>query len=100
MDNVIFVIKMKIKEEFIDEVYTFSKAIHKLTHEFDDGIIQYELHKVKDEKNTLYFIENWKSEEAYEAHRNKEHTKNYKEYLEDKLEDVQKTFLEKYEEEQ
>lgn len=97
MRNVLFMIKIKVKEEYSDEVYTFMKAIHKLTHEFDEGIIQYDLHKVKDEENTFCFIENWESNEAYEIHRNKEHTKNFKDYLEDKIVDVQKIFLEKYE---
>lgn len=99
MDNIIFVIKIKVKKEFEDEVYTFMKALHKLTHEFDEGIIQYDLHKVKDEESTFCFIENWKTNEAYEAHRDKDHTKNFKEYLEDKIVDVQKFHLSKYEEE-
>lgn len=96
MSKVMFLIKIKVKEEVSEEVYTFMKAIHKLTHEFDDGILQYDLYKIKDENSTFCFIENWESEEAYEAHRNKEHTKSFKKYLEDKIVDVQKIFLDKY----
>lgn len=99
MSNVIFIIKLKVKAEFFDEVYTFSKAIHKLTHEFDEGVIQYDLYKVKEEENTLCFFENWENTDLYERHRNKEHTKNFKEFLDGKLENVEKIFLDKYIEE-
>jgi len=99
MANISFIIKLKIKEEFTEEVYSFMKALHKLTHEFDEGIIQYDLYKVKEEENTFCFIETWENQEFYEAHSQKGHTKSFKEYLEGKFEDVQKVFLDKYVEE-
>ena len=64
MDNVILVVNIKVKEEFVDEVYAFMKALHKLTHELDSGCIQYDLHKVKEEENTFCFVETWENQES------------------------------------
>ena len=98
MNNVILVVKVKVKEEFAEEVYIFMKALHKLTHELDDGCLQYDLHKVLEEENTFCFIETWKDESGLIAHSKKEHFVNFMEYAEGKIEDMQKTFLKKYDE--
>ncbi|PLY07242.1 MAG: antibiotic biosynthesis monooxygenase [Arcobacter sp.] len=98
MSNVILVVKVKVKEEFATEVYTFMKALHKLTHELDEGCIQYDLHKVLEDENTFCFIETWENEAFLIEHSKKDHFINFMEYVEGKIEDMQKTFLEKYEE--
>lgn len=98
MSNIILVVKVKVKEEFAEEVYTFMKALHKLTHEFDEGCIQYDLHKVLEEENTFCFIETWKDQASLIEHSKKDHFVNFMEFAEGKIEDMQKTFLEKYEE--
>ena len=96
MSNVILVVKVKVKEEFEEQVYTFMKALHKLTHEFDEGCIQYDLHKVKDEKSTFCFIETWENQEALDAHMKKDHFTNFVEFTKDKTEAPEFTFLDKY----
>lgn len=98
MSNIILVVKVKVKEEFSNEVYTFMKALHKLTHELDSGCIQYDLHKIKDQVSTFCFIETWESQESLDEHMQKEHFKNFMEFTESKVEDMQIDFLEKYEE--
>jgi len=99
MKNVVLVVKAKVKEEFSEEVYTFMKALHKLTHEFDRGCLQYDLHKVKDEENTFCFIETWEDEACLIEHSQKEHFKNFMSYVDGKIESMEKIFLDKYVEE-
>ncbi len=99
MSNVVLVVKVKVKEEFAEQVYPFMKALHKLTHEFDRGCIQYDLHEVKDEANTFCFIETWEDESCLIEHSQKEHFKNFMEFVDGKIEKMDKFFLEKYVEE-
>lgn len=100
MNSVILVVNVKVKEPFVQEVYAFMKALHKLTHELDNGCIQYDLHQVKDQENHFCFIETWESQKLLDEHMQKDHFKNFVECTEGKIEDMQISFLEKYEEEQ
>ena len=99
MSNIVLVVKIKVKEEFVEEVYPFMKALHKLTHELDAGCIQYDLHKVKEQEGIFCFIETWENQESLDAHMGKEHFKNFMEYSDGKIEDMKIDFLEKYVEE-
>ena len=99
MGKVIIVVNIKVKKEFTEEVYVFMKALHKLTHEFDGGCIQYDLHRVSEESNCYCFIETWENQEALDTHMQKDHFKNFMDYVEDKIEDMQIMNLDKYEEE-
>lgn len=99
MSNIILVVNVKVKAEFVEEVYPFMKALHKLTHEFDSGCIQYDLHEVKEEENSFCFIETWEDQAALDAHMNKDHFKNFMEFSDGKIEDMKITFLNKYVEE-
>ena len=100
MNNVILVVKVKVKKEFVEQVYPFMKALHKLTHEFDRGCIQYDLHKVKDEENTFCFVETWEDEDCLNEHSEKDHFKSFMEFVDGKIESIDKFFLEKYVEEE
>lgn len=97
MSQIILVVNVKVKKECIDEAYTYMKALHQLTHDFDKGCIQYDLHRVKDTSNEFCFIETWENQEALDAHMQKEHYKSFKAFMEDKIEDIQLTFLDKHE---
>lgn len=99
MSNVILVVKIKVKDEFVDGVYPFMKALHKLTHELDKGCIQYDLHKVKEQEGEFCFIETWENQESLDEHMQKEHFKNFMEFADGKIEDMKIDFLEKYKEE-
>lgn len=96
MSNVILVVNIKVKEEFVDEVYVFMKALHKLTHELDSGCIQYDLHKVKEQEDKFCFIETWENKESLDAHMQAEHFKNFIEFTDGKIEDMKIDFLNKY----
>ncbi|WP_072679425.1 putative quinol monooxygenase [Arcobacter sp. LA11] len=96
MSNIILVVKVKVKEEFTQEVYTFMKALHKLTHELDSGCIQYDLHKVKEEESMFCFIETWENQESLDEHMQKGHFKNFMEFTDGKVEEIKIDFLEKY----
>ncbi len=97
MSQVILVVNVKVKPEFSEDVYTYMKALHQLTHDFDKGCIQYDLHRVVDTTNEFCFIETWENQEALDEHMAKEHYKSFKAFVEDKVEDVQLTFLNKHE---
>ena len=86
MSNVILVVKVKVKEEFEEQVYTFMKALHKLTHELDEGCIQYDLHVDLEDKCSFTFVETWENEEALSLHEKKEHFISCVDFMEDKLE--------------
>ena len=90
MSNIVFTVEMKVKEEFTQIVDPFMRAMHKLTHEFDGGLVQYDLYKDKEDENKFYFIEEWDSEESLEKHKQKEHYKNFIEFIDDKLESIDK----------
>ena len=96
MNNVTIVVNIKVKEEFIEQVYPFMKALHKLTHEFDSGCIQYDLHKVNTKENEFCFIETWENQESLDEHMKKDHFKNFMEFVDGKLEDMQIINLDKY----
>ena len=96
MSNVILVVNVKVKPEFTEVVYTYMKALHKLTHELDSGCIQYDLHTVKDKENEFCFVETWEDQKAIEAHSQSDHFKNFMEITDGKIEDMQLNFLEKY----
>lgn len=97
MSQVILVVNVKVKEEFAQDVYTYMKALHQLTHDFDKGCIQYDLHRVVDTTNEFCFIETWEDQAALDAHMEASHYKSFKAYVEDKVEDVKLTFLNKHE---
>ena len=45
MSKIVIVAKVKIKDEFKEEVYNELIDLHKSTHQLDKGCIQYDLHK-------------------------------------------------------
>lgn len=97
MSQVILVVNVKVKEEFAQDVYTYMKALHQLTHDFDKGCIQYDLHRVVDTTNEFCFIETWEDQASLDAHMEANHYKSFKAYVDDKVEDVKLTFLNKHE---
>ncbi len=105
MNELIFTVEIKAKEGFDEIVAPFAQAMHKLSHEFDEGIIQYDLYRSKDDRSMFYFVEEWESEKALESHRQKDHYKRFIEFLDGSAESIDKKFekidttnLEKYEE--
>lgn len=90
MSSVIFTVEVDVKDEFTEMVYTFMQAMHKLTHEFDKGCIQYDLYRDKKNKSKFFFIEEWDSEESLEEHRQKEHYKNFMGFIDGKLDSIDK----------
>lgn len=99
MSNVILSVKLKVKEDLVEEVYTFMKALVKLTKEEDKGCLQYDLHKVVGKNDEFCFIETWENQECLDEHCKKDHFINFMEYAEDKILEKEVSILEKYEEE-
>jgi len=95
MENVIVSAKVKIKEQHINEVFKQLSLLHKLTHENDEGCIQYDLHKDYNSGNTYVFIETWENQEYLNAHERKEHFLTFVKNVEGKIEDLEITKLEK-----
>lgn len=73
MSNIIVVAKLRVKEEFLDEVYQELVKLHKATHENDAGCIQYDLHQDNEDKQSFTFVETWESQELLAEHEKKEH---------------------------
>jgi quinol monooxygenase YgiN len=55
LKNIVIVANIKVKEEFKDEVYSELVKLHTSTHKYDEGCIQYELHKDLGDKNSFTF---------------------------------------------
>jgi len=94
MKNIILVVKLTIKEQFLDEIKSEILKLHKLTKQNDKGCIQYDLHEIKDDKNSLMLIETWENEASLEEHKQKEHFINFIKLAEDKMQ-INMDFLEK-----
>ena len=95
MSKIVIVAKLKIKEQFKDEVYTELLALHKSTHELDEGCIQYDLHKDLEDSNSFTFVETWENQELLDAHMTKEHFLAFVKKVENKLENLEISKLEK-----
>ena len=95
MSKVVIVAKIKIKEEFKDEILDELKELHKSTHDLDDGCIQYELHKDLEDTNSFTFIETWESAELLEAHMATAHFASFAKTIENKLDALEISKLEK-----
>lgn len=87
--NIGVVAKLKIKEEYRVEVYSELVLLHKLTHEKDEGCIQYDLTQDLEDKSVFIFVEVWKDEEALSLHEKTEHFANFLQNVDGKLEFVE-----------
>lgn len=97
MKNIVVVATIKVKSEFKDEVYNELVKLYKATHQYDEGVIQYELHKDISDENSFTFVETWKNEALLFEHEKKEHFLTFVSNIENKLEDLSIKKLEKIE---
>jgi len=95
MENVIIIAKVKIKEAYVSEVFKELVILHKQTHEYDKGCIQYDLHKNYDSNNSYTFVETWENQNFLDEHEKKEHFINCVQNIESKLESFEIQKLEK-----
>ena len=95
MSKVVIVAKIKIKEEFKDEILDELKELHKSTHAFDSGCLQYDLHKDLEDSNSFTFIETWETAKLLEAHMSTAHFASFAKTIENKLEALEISKLEK-----
>lgn len=95
MKNIVVVVNVKIKSEFKDEVYSELVKLYKATHRYDDGVVQYELHKELDVEDSFTFIETWENEALLLAHEKKDYFLNFLSSIDNKLESLWVQKLEK-----
>jgi quinol monooxygenase YgiN len=95
MKNIVVVAKVKVKEEYKDEVYTELLKLHKSTKKNSEGVLQYDLHKSLEEDNTFVFIEKWENSEFLDEHMAKQHFKDAVVNLDGKVESIEINKLEK-----
>ena len=95
MSNVVIIAKIKVKEEFKEEIYTSLVELHKSTHTLDKGCLQYDLHKDIDDANSFVFIETWENQELLDAHMATDHFLAFVKKVEDKLQNLEISKLEK-----
>lgn len=95
MKNIVIVAKVKVKEEFKNEILNELKKLHISTHAFDKGVLQYDLHQDLEDSNSFTFIETWENQELLDAHMQKEHFLTFVQKIDGKLENLEITKLEK-----
>ena len=95
MKNIVIVANIKLKEEFKDEVYSELVKLYTSTHKYDEGCIQYELHKDLGDKNSFTFVETWENAEFLAEHEKKEHFINFVSKVENKIDALTISKLEK-----
>lgn len=95
MKNIVIVANIKVKEGFKDEVYSELVKLYEATHKYDEGCIQYELHKDLSDKNSFTFIETWENPAFLALHEEKEHFKTFVVKIENKIENLTISKLEK-----
>ena len=97
MAQIVIVAKVTIKEEFTSEIYPLLVDLHKSTHLNDFGCIQYDLHKDLENENCFTFIETWENSKLLDDHMQKEHFLFFVKSVENKLEKLEISKLEKQE---
>lgn len=97
MKNIVIVATVKVKDGFKDEVYSELVKLHEMTHKYDEGCIQYDLHKNLDDENSFTFIETWENPEFLSAHEKKEHFITFVSKIENKIDGLTINKLEKVE---
>ena len=95
MKNIVIVATIKVKDGFKDEVFSELVKLHKATHKFDEGCIQYDLHKDLADENSFTFVETWQSADFLALHEQKEHFKNFVSNIENKIDALTINKLEK-----
>ncbi len=92
MKKIVVVATVKVKDEFKEEVYNELSNLHEATHKYDEGCIQYDLHKNLDDENSFTFVETWQNANLLEEHMKKEHFLKFAQSIDGKLEslDIQK----------
>ncbi len=95
MKNIVIIAKIKVKEEFKNEILNELKELYKSTHTLDKGVLQYDLHQDLEDSNSFTFIETWENQELLDAHMQKEHFLAFVQKIEGKLENLEITKLEK-----
>ncbi len=95
MEKIVIVAKIKIKKEFKDEVFSELVKLYKATHKYDEGCIQYELHKDLEDENSFTFVETWENSDFLALHEKKEHFQVFVSKIENKIEALTISKLEK-----
>ncbi|MCV6609110.1 MAG: antibiotic biosynthesis monooxygenase [Campylobacterales bacterium] len=95
MSKVILVVKIEIKDEYLDQIENQLKELHRGTHKYDRGCIQYDYHKDTENKNTYFFVETWESQEALDEHKTKEHFTKFFANTQDMISNIEINRLEK-----
>ena len=62
--------------------------LHEMTHKYDEGCIQYDLHQDLNDKRTFMFVELWQNAECLAEHEIKEHYLESLQKIEDLVESV------------
>ena len=95
LENIVIIAKVKIKEEFINEVVEELVELHKQTHKNDKGCLQYDMHKDYESNNSYVFVETWESQKLLDDHMKKEHFLSFIKSTENKIENLEINKLEK-----
>ncbi|EGC38144.1 hypothetical protein DICPUDRAFT_29180 [Dictyostelium purpureum] len=92
MSQINIIATVVIKSNFVEE---FEKFAQNLVHNSrkEEGCISYTLNKDSEIPNKYYFVEEWKSMDAIEFHKNTTHFIEYINYSQDKNESLNITLM-------
>jgi quinol monooxygenase YgiN len=95
MKKIVLIANVVLKDGKNEGVLEALKALHKATHQEDEGCLQYDLHTDREKENVYTFIETWESEALLAEHMGKAHFKAFQAALEGKVESMSLQKLEK-----
>lgn len=95
MSHIVLVAKLDVKPEYTKDVITFFQSQLIEQSRLEAGNIQYDLHQGREDANTLVMYEIWASQEALNTHNKTEHFNKFKDYIGDKISNLEITLLDK-----
>lgn len=88
-----FLARMKVKEDKVDEFVRLAEALTEKVRELEPETVNYEFFKLRDEPLGYAVFEQFKSEEAEQAH---QETPHFKELAPDLIDCIDGTYVREY----
>ena len=88
-----FLARMKVKEDKVDEFVRLAEALTEKVRELEPETVNYEFFKLRDEPLSYAVFEQFKSEEAEQAH---QETPHFKELAPDLIDCIDGTYVREY----
>lgn len=67
---------LQVKPEYRQKFLNLANRVQMMTNETEPGVNHYTFYEDKNNPNTFFFFEEWKNQQAFEEHLQKDYTKN------------------------